>query len=134
MVGVAYNHFQDNSYKETGSINQNLKVSKKSSNKIEAILGARLSTNIKSNDMIFSPEAHVFVRQNLVGKAVKTYSSLDGMTGSFVVSAKPVKTSFNIGTSVNAQIDNINVALGYDAQIAAKYLAHQGTLKVRCNF
>ena len=48
--------------------------------------------------------------------------------------SKPAKTFINLGTSLTLKYNMMEYGIGYDANIAKKYLGHQGTLKVRANF
>ncbi|WP_341757028.1 MULTISPECIES: autotransporter outer membrane beta-barrel domain-containing protein [unclassified Candidatus Tisiphia] len=135
MAGISYTKFSDESYKETGTTHRNRLVSKKASSKIEAIVGARVSSSIDANGIAMIPEAHAFVSQKLGGKSGKVDARLDGMTSPFVTRTdKAAKTSYNVGVSVSAKAGTMEYGAGYDAYLANKYVGHQGTLKVRVNF
>ena len=135
MAGISYTKFSDESYKETGTTHRNRLVSKKASSKIEAIVGARVSSSIDANGIAMIPEAHAFVSQKLGGKSGKVDARLDGMTSPFVTRTdKAAKTSYNVGVSVSAKAGAMEYGAGYDAYLAKKYVGHQGTLKVRVNF
>jgi hypothetical protein len=50
------------------------------------------------------------------------------------VGNKPSALSTNLGASLTANRDNIEYGVGYDVNIADKYLGHQGSVKVRVSF
>jgi outer membrane autotransporter protein len=136
MAGVRYTRFNDESYKETGTTNQNKIVGERGINNIEAIIGAKVSTSIDTDGVVVTPELHAFVSQKLGGdKSGKVDVRLEGMTDSFITkSEKAAKTSFNVGLGVIAKAGVMEYGAGYDANLAKNYVAHQGTLKVRVNF
>ncbi|MFV9930660.1 MAG: autotransporter outer membrane beta-barrel domain-containing protein [Rickettsia endosymbiont of Haemaphysalis japonica] len=49
-------------------------------------------------------------------------------------SFKPAKTSLNFGVSVTAKHQMMEYGVNYDAHVASKYFAQQGSLKERVNF
>lgn len=135
MAGIRYTGSSDEGYKETGTDNANKVVGKKTSNKVEAVLGTRFAVSVDTNGITVMPEAHAFVSQKLVGSSGKVNAKLDGMTSSFATRAdKAAKTLFNLGLGVTAKAGNMEYGAGYDAYLASKYVGHQGTLKVRINF
>jgi hypothetical protein len=134
-AGIRYTRFNDENYKETGTTHQNKIFGKKESNRVEAIIGARLATTIDTDGIVITPEAHASVAQRLSGKSGKVDARLDGMTGSFTPRPeKGGKTSYNVGIAVGAKAGAMEYGAGYDAYLANKYVGHQGTLKVRVNF
>ncbi|WP_367364724.1 autotransporter domain-containing protein [Candidatus Tisiphia endosymbiont of Nedyus quadrimaculatus] len=135
MAGIRYTGSSDEGYKETGTDNVNKVVGKKTSNKVEAVLGTRFAVSVDTNGITVMPEVHAFVSQKLVGSSGKVNAKLDGMTSSFATRAdKAAKTLFNLGLGVTAKAGNMEYGAGYDAYLASKYVGHQGTLKVRVNF
>ncbi|MDN3030127.1 MAG: autotransporter outer membrane beta-barrel domain-containing protein [Candidatus Tisiphia sp.] len=136
MAGVRYTRFNDESYKETGTTNQNKIVGERGVNNIEAIVGAKVSTSIDTDGVVVTPELHAFVSQKLGANSLgKVDVRLEGMNDSFITkSEKAAKTSFNVGLGVIAKAGVMEYGAGYDANLAKNYVAHQGTLKVRVNF
>ncbi|WP_250310910.1 autotransporter outer membrane beta-barrel domain-containing protein [Rickettsia endosymbiont of Oedothorax gibbosus] len=136
MAGIRYTRFNDESYKEAGTTNQNKIVGERSINNIEAIIGAKASTSIDTDGVVVTPELHAFVSQKLGANSLgKVDVRLEGMTDSFITkSEKAAKTSFNVGLGVIAKAGVMEYGAGYDAYLANKYVGHQGTLKVRVNF
>ena len=134
-VGLQYSSFNQAGYKETGTTNQNLSVSKKSRDKTEAILGARASTTIDVSGVSVTPEAHGFIRQTLGGSSPKMDVRMDGAVSPLPTqSQKAAKTLYNVGVSLMARAGMMEYGIGYDGFFANKYTANQGTLKVRVNF
>jgi outer membrane autotransporter protein len=135
MAGLAYTRINVGGYRETGTTNQNLSVSKKAVDRIEGILGARVATVTDMGGLAVTPEAHVFMNYNFKNKAPKVDARLDGLNGALPTSmAKPAALSTNVGLSLTAKSGMMEYGAGADMQFANKYSAYQGALKVRVNF
>ncbi len=135
MAGIRYTRLNDEGYKETGTKTQNKTISKKPTNRVEAIVGARIAATVDTSGVAVTPEAHAIISQRLSGKSGAVDARLDGMTTSFVTrSDKGAKTLYNVGVGVSAKAGTMEYGVGYDAYLANKYVGHQGTLKVRVNF
>ncbi|WP_342269747.1 autotransporter outer membrane beta-barrel domain-containing protein [Rickettsia endosymbiont of Orchestes rusci] len=137
MAGIRYIKSSDESYKETGTTFQNKSVTSKFSDKTDVIVGARvIGDSMNLSQFMFYPEAHAFVTHKVSGKLAKIQSSLDGQVTPFIGQPdKTDKTSYNLGLSVTTRPGpQMEYGIGYDANLASKYVAHTGTLKVRINF
>jgi outer membrane autotransporter protein len=135
MLGLAYNRFNDSGYTEKGTRLSNRTFAKKSNDKLEGIIGAKASMTTDVSGVSVTPEAHGFARIAFNNKAPKTDVRLGSFTSPLSVKSNKGPSSFyNIGTSLNAKSGMMEYAVGYDATLATKYVAHQGTLKVRVNF
>jgi outer membrane autotransporter protein len=135
MAGFNCSNFNDSSYRETGTANQNLDVNKRATNKLEGIIGARVaSAPYEVNGMAISPEAHAYVRHDMIGKNAKVDVRLDGLGLVSSKAPKPTRTFVNLGTGISAKYSMMEYGIGYDATMATKYIGHQGTVKVRVNF
>ncbi len=81
------------------------------------------------------PEVHMNVDYALSKAASKATYSLDGSSLKFNYKGdKPARFGYNFGASIMTKTDNVEYGVGYDANIADKYLGHQGSLKVRFAF
>ncbi len=135
MVGLKYAKFVDNSYTETGTTNRNYTVNKKTVNRFEGVLGARITNLSEMNGAMLALEGHGFVDYNFTNKASKGEATLSGLAKPMVSkSAKPSRTAFNLGASASLKHNMMEYGVGYDAYLASKYVGHQGSLKVRVNF
>lgn len=136
MAGLRFMRVNDGGYTETGTANQNLKVSRKAAHRFDIIAGGRVTAPaFMTADMKITPEAHAFVTHDFVGKNPQTDVRLDYSSVPFSKKAKnPAKTSYNLGLSANAEQGMMEYSLGYDFQAAEDFHAHQGTFKVRVNF
>jgi outer membrane autotransporter protein len=135
MGGVRLTRVNDEGYKETGTTNQNLNVSRKALNRAELVLGARVAGGtFDLNGLSVTPEIHGFLNQDVIGKASKVDMTTKGGTKLADKSSKPNKTMFNVGVGLNATYNSMEYGAGYDAHLANKFVGHQGTLKVRVNF
>jgi len=134
MFGLKYNRFNDTGYKETGLRART--ISKKSVDKIEGVLGARATFATEMSGVTLTPELHGFLNYDFRGKAPNVTARIDGLVADSlnVAKNKPAKAMFNVGLGVYAKSGMMEYGAGYDAYMAKKYLAHQGSLKVRVNF
>lgn len=137
MAGISYLKSGDESYKETGTTLLNKEVASKFSDKTDIIVGAKVLGDVMNlSGFAFYPEAHAFVTHKVSGKYAKTQAKLDGQVD-FITGLpdKSAKTSYNLGLSIAARPGpQMEYGIGYDANLASKYVAHTGTLKVRVNF
>ncbi|MFY9589739.1 autotransporter outer membrane beta-barrel domain-containing protein [Rickettsia endosymbiont of Halotydeus destructor] len=137
MAGLSYLKSGDESYKETGTTFQNKQVASKFSDRTDVVVGAKVLGDVMNlSGFTFYPEAHAFVTHKVSGKYAKTQSKLDGQVD-FITGLpdKSAKTSYNVGLNVTARPGpQMEYGIGYDANLASKYVAHTGTLKVRVNF
>ncbi|MCZ6901329.1 MAG: autotransporter outer membrane beta-barrel domain-containing protein [Rickettsia endosymbiont of Ixodes persulcatus] len=138
MAGLSYLKSSDENYKETGTTVANKQVNSKFSDRTDLIVGAKVMGNTMNfSDLAVYPEAHAFVVHKVNGRLSKIQSQLDGQVTPFISQPdRTAKTSYNLGLSVSIRpgAKKMEYGIGYDAQIASKYTAHQGTLKVRVNF
>ncbi|WP_121543207.1 outer membrane protein OmpB [Candidatus Rickettsia colombianensi] len=137
MAGLSYLKSSDENYKETGTTVANKQVNSKFSDRTDLIVGAKVAGGTMNiTDLVVYPEAHAFVVHKVNGRLSKTQSVLDGQVTPFISQPdRTAKTSYNLGLSASIRPDaKMEYGVGYDAQIASKYTAHQGTLKVRVNF
>jgi len=133
--GIRFTRVNDAGYKETGTTNQNLTVSRKAMDKVELILGAKLAGSaFDLNGSAITPGIHTFLNQDMIGKNAKVNMQLPAGNQLVDKSSKPARTVFNAGVSLDAKYNSMEYGLGYDAYMANKYIGHQGTLKVRVNF
>lgn len=134
-VGLRYNYFGDTSYTETGNNTANLKAATKSASSLSGVAGVKLGTTVDVNGSAITPEVHMNVDYALSKSAPKATYSLDGSSMNInYKGAKPARFGYNFGASVMTKNDNVEYGVGYDANIADKYLGHQGSLKVRMAF
>ncbi len=141
LFGLEFNRINGFSYRETGTNTQNLRVKHKAKNQLEAIIGARISGvhafDIKQKHVTFVPEVHGNVRYGLINNKLSVDIRQDGVNTPALVrrTAKQVRLVYNVGGSITAKHnDKWEYSIGYDARLADKYIAHQGTLKLRVNF
>ncbi|WP_341753928.1 autotransporter domain-containing protein [Candidatus Tisiphia endosymbiont of Dioctria rufipes] len=134
-IGLRYLQFKDAGYTETGTKFQNLAVKKRSYNKLEGILGLRTAITLKVNEVLLIPELHGYVNHDFKGKAPIIDARLDGINEPLPTRlVKPAKTSFTVGTGLTAKYNMMECGVTYNANIASKYIGHQGSLKVKVNF
>ena len=134
LAGIRYGRFVGDRYTEQGTTNQNLYVSKKTVDKTEAVLGVRVATFRDVKEYAVIPEVHGFINYNLRPKSPKIDVRLDGMDPMPVLASKPARALYNLGANLLARKNMMEYELGYDSFISKKYIAHQGTLKIKLNF
>ena len=134
MVGFKYNTTNADSYKETGSVFVK-NVGKRTYDQLIGSLGARVTMTSNMGDVAVTPEFHGFMNYDLKNKATKVNFSVDGLNGAISATGpKAAKVLYNLGAGVMAKSGMVEYGAGYDANFGAKYMAHQGSLKVRVNF
>ena len=136
MGGVRYTRVNSAGYKETGTTAQNLDVSQKASNKLEVVVGAKVSGGIfEINGMSVTPEVRGFINHDIIGKTPKQDLHIGGVSNALnTKSIKPVNTSYNLGVGITANYGMMEYGAGYDIHLADKRVGHEGSLKVRVNF
>ena len=136
MGGVRYTRVNSAGYKETGTTSQNLDVSQKASNKLEVVIGARVSGGtFEVNGMSVTPEVRGFINHDIIGKTPKQDLHIGGVPDPLnTKSSKPINTSYNLGVGVTANYGMMEYGAGYDVHLADKRVGHEGSLKVRVNF
>jgi|GEM_PF-5551091 len=132
MFGARYTAYQDPSYTETAINSSKISVAKKSSDKIEAIAGAKLTTmRMLDNGMMIIPEIHGFVNQRIGGKAFKINATAgDSAPVLTNTTENYTKTVWSGGVILSLKHCAIEYSVGYDTHISKKYVGHQGTFKI----
>ena len=135
MFGLNYSRINSAGYKETGAAGTPLlDVNKQASHKLNLVGGVKLaSAPFMANDVAITPEAHAFIRHDVIGKGAKVNAKLAGLR-TLTEKAKLQKTFYNIGAGLNAAYGAMDYGVSADANFADKYVGVQGTLKVRVNF
>ncbi|MGC0371594.1 MAG: hypothetical protein DGJ47_000285 [Rickettsiaceae bacterium] len=137
IMGLRYSRLNTSGYQQSGSTNNgNLYVVTKPINKLDVVLGARLTgENYYLSSMMISPEIHAFVNHDVINKDGSTSLGIDGATQPLISKAGELsKTTYNVGFSLTSEYSMMEYGLGYDAHFAKKRIGHQGTIKVRVNF
>ncbi|KJV81185.1 outer membrane autotransporter barrel domain protein [Rickettsia hoogstraalii str. RCCE3] len=134
MIGTRYATFKNNSYKETGTTFQNLSVRKKSYDRFEGIAGLKGVTNFFVKDVKMKPELYGFVNYDFKGKLPNTDARLDGIDEPLTtVKFKPTKLNYNLGGSLSVQYNMMEFGIRYNLSLAKKYIANQGSLRLKVN-
>lgn len=138
LFGLEFNRLNGINYTETGTVNQNLAVTRKAVNQLEAILGARITGRyIFENNLEVLPELHGNARYNVLNKKLNIDVVQDGGNGESLTprSDKPIRMVYNIGCGISAKYDDKwEYSAGYDVRLANSYVSHQGSLKLKMNF
>lgn len=134
--GFEYLVLGKSKYKETGTTNQNLTISKATDHKLDAIIGTSFSYETNFHKYRVVPEVHGNISYDLLNKSPKVTVLLDGLSGNTLVkkTTEQERVFYNLGTSVSASKGAVEVSAGYDFHFTRKYTAHQGALKLRLNF
>jgi len=140
-LGVRGTYLSDISYAETGATAQARQVTQKANTSGAVIGGVQFSTIGYINETQITPEAHVNLQYGLGVKSPKghwKYSTgvvENGGTGIQNFSGtKPAALSTTFGSSVTTITDNVEYGAGYDLTVSDKYIAHQGSVKVKVMF
>jgi len=133
-AGLRYNYFGDTSYTQTGLTNGNQTLKTKATSVVSAVAGVRLGTSIDMDGTNVMPEVHANVNYAFNSPASKTTYSIKGLGDTVYKGPKAAKFGANFGAGVMAEADGFEYGVGYDANMGDKYLAHQGSLKVKVKF
>jgi outer membrane autotransporter protein len=136
MFGLNYNRINDGSYNEFGAEAgpQLMEVTKRASQKLDIVGGIKLTAMPSIiNGITLTPEAHAFIRHDVIGKGAKVNAKIPGMDLPSE-KAKLQKTFYNVGASLNAAYGAMDYGIFADANFADKYVGVQGALKLRVNF
>ncbi len=136
LAGVRYVKSQDDAYKETGTKLANRTVEACNNSRTDGLIGARVSASVNVGSMVLVPEAHAMLSHRLGGKAGKFVAHLPGGRGEPITTTprEVGKTLYNLGVSITAKNPIIEYGISYDVHLGSKYVAHQGSIKVRINF
>tara|TARA_B110000503_G_scaffold108265_1_gene161937 strand:- start:1797 stop:4361 length:2565 start_codon:yes stop_codon:yes gene_type:complete len=138
LFGIEYNRLNGINYTEKGTNLQNFTVKRKNINKLETILGLRVTTLYTlENGISIVPELHGNVRYNMFNNKVNIDIKQNGVNSTSLIptSTKQVRAVYNAGIGLNICAgEQLDYAIGYDLRLADKYIGHQGTFKVRLNF
>ncbi len=136
LAGISYVRYNNDDAQETGAGIQNRKIKMKAVDKINGIMGARISHNIAlEEDRVLELELHGFGSYDFKNQTPSTDIRISGYDKSLSSgSQKPSRTSFNLGTSFTNKKGMIEYGAGYDMNLSKKYQAHQGSVKLRVNF
>ena len=134
-VGLRYNYFGDTSYTETGLTTANQTVKTKANSVLSGLAGVRIGADIDMDGTMVKPEVHGNVSYAFNAPSSKTSFKINGAQNTFsYTGAKASKFGANFGAGVMAESEGFEYGVGYDANISDKYLAHQGSLKVKVKF
>jgi outer membrane autotransporter protein len=135
MIGLNYSRINSAGYKESGNAGTPLlEVNKKASHKLDIVGGVKVdAAPFMVNDVAISPNAHAFVRHDLIGKGAKVSAKLSGLS-TISENAKLQKTFYSVGAGLNAAYGSMDYGVSADANFANKYVGLQGSLKLRVNF
>lgn len=134
VFGVGLSRINDGGYRESGTTNQNLDISKKSVTRFEGMLGFRVQAEFIAGGVGLIPDFHVSGRYDFIGKNPTITAKLDGTSKAFVARTKSSKAMFNLGGGLSVQSGIYEYGVGYDLNMSSGYKAHQGSLKFRLMF
>lgn len=133
-AGLSYSYFGDSSYTETGAA-YNLVNKGQSRSNLAAVAGLNLGTALDLDGFDVKPEVHMNLAYDVVAPKQKSRYNFSGGNVKFdYKGSKPARFAYNFGASVMAKTDNIEYGVGYDADLADKYLGHTGSVKVKVSF
>jgi outer membrane autotransporter protein len=136
-LGVKWHHTNDIEYQETGNTKQNNKVTQKGNDKVSVIGDIRVAMGVEmENGTKLMPFAHVGGEYGLGSKTPKGTFSNEGIPGQVnrYVGTKPAKLATTLGVGVDAKTDMLEYGVAYNANIANKYLGHEGSVRVAVKF
>ncbi|WP_341763468.1 autotransporter outer membrane beta-barrel domain-containing protein [Candidatus Tisiphia endosymbiont of Beris chalybata] len=134
LLGLRYSHFADSRHQETGTSFQNIIYQKRTYHKLESLVGLRALTSVVLNDIALIPEFHGYFNYAFKRKSPVVEARLGGLDrplDSKIIN--PNRRYYNVGTSLTAKYRMMEYGVAYNADLGKKYIAHQGSLKLRVN-
>ncbi len=135
MVGLRYNGFSNVRYKETGTSNENLSVYKKAVNRVEGVIGGKVSALLSNKKLTIKPMIQGFINNNLTNKKPVTITTLDGLSSPLPSRAeKPERLSYDIGAGINIDHKNMEFSVIHEIELERRFIAHQTMLGFKFHF
>lgn len=134
-AGLQYSLAKVKGYKETG-LGLNRRIADRSSSRTDAVAGIAVKKAIQSGSFTIIPELHTYVTHAIGSKNGDTKIALGKRDLKVNVKGeKLTDTQLEIGATIGiAAQKSIEVSAGYDLDVAKKFVAHTGSLKLRVNF
>ena len=133
-IGLRYNYFGDTSYTGTGLTVGNQTVKTKANSVLSGLAGVKIGADVDMDGTTIRPEAHVNLSYAFNAPSTKTSYKIDGTNSINYAGPKASRFGANFGAGVMADAEGFEYGVGYDANISDKYLAHQGSLKLKVKF
>lgn len=136
LLGFEFTSLGKVEYDENGAGNQDLSVKRKVYNRGEVIGGIKVNKSIECSDFTFIPEAHGFVRHDLLKNKFKVDIRFKNDRSSVLIPRTAVqnRTTYLIGGGADIKKESFEYGFAYDFRFAKKYRAHQGVLTFRTEF
>lgn len=134
-IGLQHSVANVKGYKETGS-GLNRKIGNRSTSRTDAVVGLSVKKAITSGKFTIIPELHSYYTHTIGSKNSDTKIGLGKRDLKLnIKSQKLTDSQLEIGGTVGVLADKaIEVSAGYDLDLAKKFVAHTGSLKLRVNF
>ena len=100
-------------------------------------MGAQIALKSQIGNVAVTPELHAYISHSFKEKSPVTEARLDGRANPLPTGISPGSgTWYNLGGQINAELYNGRAELGinYELDLAPKYMAHTGSLKLRIMF
>jgi outer membrane autotransporter protein len=135
-IGAEYLRLANSRYKESGTTNQNLLITKEKDDKLIAIIGASLAYKADFKTYTLIPEVHAGLTHNMLKKTPSVTAQVAGLVGDRLINKTAVesKTYYSFGCNLGMSKGMTELSAGYDLFLGNKYVGHQGSLKARINF
>ncbi len=129
-TGLRYTHLMPNDY--TDSIGQ--KVENENITAISAFAKLKYKAEIKTdNQILFKPAIYIGANYDLNNNSHKINVAV--ANSRYTISSEPMsRLGFNGGLELAVSHNNVDLILGYDLNLHAKYNAHSGQIQFRYNF
>lgn len=134
MARLRLAKMKDSGYHEFGTSFQNLTIKKRQYNKFEGIVGGEIKTTFYKGGFLIKPQIHAFINYDFKGKTPSIVAELDGTPDLLTVpTAKATKTLYDLGAGVELKKGRMEYGLHYGLNLARKYQAQSGTIKIKVN-
>lgn len=135
-AGLTYFNNNIDGYTETGAGALNLRVDDTDAQSLFGRVGFDLAKEFESSGMIIRPTVRAAYLYDFLAEEAETTALFTGGGASFrVTDARPERSSFNLGASLNVMTtQSVTLSADYDYVGRSNYDAHSGMLRARFGF
>ncbi|MFY9590325.1 autotransporter domain-containing protein, partial [Rickettsia endosymbiont of Halotydeus destructor] len=134
MVGLRLAKIKDTGHQEYGTSFQNLTIKRRQYNKLEGIAGGEIKTTFYKGEFLIRPQVHAFINYDFKGKTPPVVAELSGVKNPLPVpTPKSTKILYDLGAGIEIKKGRMEYGFHYGLNLAKKYQAQSGTLKLKIN-
>lgn len=136
LAGVSYRYISSDKATETGATSGNRSINIGSISKSSLVGGFRTTYATRAmEDAKLMLGLHAFVNYDMDKKVPKMSVKVEDYDQSIAsYSNSSSRVGYNIGADATMKYDSVEYGVGYECNLAKKFVGHQGSLKLKLNF